>query len=277
MKSVLILLTFLGLYHITTAQTTVQLGVNGGVALYNGDLSPAFNKDYPRFFEEAFGIFLRTDLTRKLSFRLHFHNAQLRGSDIETGRTFRNLNFKNRISEFAGIVEYDLLNARTRNGDFSFFLFTGVAGTYHNPKTFYQGTFVELQPLGVEGQGIAGNPGKYSRFIFAIPFGGGLKIPVSDNATIVIEAGGRKLFTDYIDDVSDVEVDLDELLANNGPLAVALFDRTYEIDGGEPRNFGIGTRGGEFEDWYYFFTVGVGFDLNVGFGKGGRNAKCPKF
>lgn len=278
MKIVLLVLSFLCLALYASAQSSIQVGINGGVALYNGDLSPAFNRDYPKFFEEAFGIFVRKDLTRKISIRGHYHNAQLAGNDVEAGREFRNLNFRNRISEFAGILEYDLLNVRTRQGgDFSFFLFAGGAATYHNPKTFYQNTFIELQPLGTEGQGINGNRDKYSRLIVAIPFGGGLKIPVgAGRAQVIIEAGARKLFTDYIDDVGRAEVDFDELLVNNGPLAVALFDRTHEILGTEPRNFGKGVRGGEFEDWYYMFTVGVGWNLNVT-GNGGSNARCPTF
>ena len=270
-----LVLTFSMLF--VRAQSSIEVGFNGGGALYNGDLSPAFNKDYPKFVEPAFGLFVRKDFSKMFSGRIHLHQARLRGSDVEAGRNFRNLNFRNNITELSLLGEINLLNVPVGYRYFQFYLFGGGAVFHHNPKTFYQGTFVELQPLGTEGQGIAGNPDNYSKVQLALPFGGGLKIPIGSTVKLTLEAGARKMFFDYIDDVGDLAVNYDELLAGNGPLAVALFDRTHELSGEAPSPFTTGTRGGEFDDWYYIFTLGISFDLNVTPRGGGRNAKCPTF
>lgn len=260
---------------LACAQGNLELGVNFGGSLYNGDLSPAFNRDYPKFIEPAAGVFLRTDFSRRLSGRLHFHQTRLRGNDIETGRNFRNLNFRNNISELAAMIEFNFLNINSSNGPIQFFVEGGLAAFHHNPKTFYQGTYIELQQLGTEGQGIPGFPDNYNKLQYAIPGGGGIKIPVGPSAKITLEAAARKLFFDYIDDVGTGIVSYDELLAGNGELATILHDRTFELVGEEPGPFPTGARGGDFDDWYYIFSVGVSWNLTVT--SSGGNARCPKF
>ena len=276
LRSLCVTLCTVVLGTFATAQGNLELGVNLGGSLYNGDLSPAFNRDYPKFLEPAAGVFLRTDFSRRFSGRLHFHQTRLRGSDIETGRNFRNLNFRNNISELGAFLEWNFANINTANGSIQLFLEAGVAAFHHNPKTFYQGTFIELQPLGTEGQGIPGFADNYNKIQYAFPGGGGIKIPVSPNMKVTLEAAARKLFFDYIDDVGTAIVTYDELLVGNGQLATELHDRTFELLGEEPGPFRTGPRGGNFDDWYYIFTVGVSWNLRVT-STGGMGARCPKF
>ena len=56
---------------------------------------------------------------------------------------------------------------------------------------------VYLQPFGTEGQGIPAYPEKkeYKLTQFALPFGGGIKMSLSDYIQVSIEIGMRKLFT----------------------------------------------------------------------------------
>jgi len=61
---------------------------------------------------------------------------------------------------------------------------------------------------------------KYGLTQLSIPFGGGVKMALSDDINLRLEVGLRKLFTDYLDDVSTTYADEDELRANNGQLAV---------------------------------------------------------
>ena len=66
-----------------------------------------------------------------------------------------------------------------------------------NPKAEYNGDFVELQPLGTEGQGSALNSSKkYARTQFTMPIGLGFRVTLGDVATLNIEYGIRKTFTD---------------------------------------------------------------------------------
>ena len=71
-----------------------------------------------------------------------------------------------------------------------------------NPDYYSQ--WIDLQPLGTEGQGTTAYPDrkKYSRTQIAIPMGGGVKISLNDNLNIAFSFSARKTYTDYLDDVS---------------------------------------------------------------------------
>ncbi|HYE56023.1 MAG TPA: DUF6089 family protein, partial [Chitinophagaceae bacterium] len=139
-----------------------------------------------------------------------------------------------------------------------------------------------LQPLGTEGQGLAEYPDRkpYKRTQFAIPFGAGLRVRVSDKVTLAYEFGLRKTFTDYLDDVSTTYVDPAILATTRGPKAVELSYRGDELRNGNPNYPADGTmRGGaESKDWYYFsgisVTIGIG---NALLGGGRGRIECPKF
>ena len=115
-----------------------------------------------------------------------------------------------------------------------------------------------MQNLGTEGQGTTSFPNrkKYAITQLSIPFGGGVKIGVSENFNIILEYGLRKTFTDYLDDVSmtyvgspfPTEFDL---------LTMELSDRS--LDG--PQAEGI-ARGDETNnDWYSFSGITLSFRL----------------
>src|SRR6185295_9077554 len=86
-----------------------------------------------------------------------------------------------------------------------------------------------------EGQGIAGyQRSPYALTQFAIPLGGGVKYALTSNIHTGLEIGIRKLFTDYLDDVSTTYADPNDLLAAKGQLAVDMSYRGDEIAGGDP-------------------------------------------
>src|SRR5690606_13448162 len=77
---------------------------------------------------------------------------------------------------------------------------------------------VFLKPLSTEGQGLPQYPDRkpYKLTQFAIPFGAGVKFRVSRNTVLAYEVGLRKIFTDYLDDVSTTYVDQATLLQERG-------------------------------------------------------------
>ena len=85
--------------------------------------------------------------------------------------------------------------------------------------------------------------------------GAGLKFIINETWTIGVEFGGRALSTDYLDDVSDVRVNYDQLLEGNGPLAARLSNPSVT----EPTNGLIYTRGSPFDDWYYIGTMTLSY------------------
>lgn len=136
-----------------------------------------------------------------------------------------------------------------------------------------------LRPLSTEGEGFVSGKSNYNLTQLAIPFGAGVKLSLSDNINVGLEVGYRKLFTDYLDDVSGTYVDQALLLANRGPEAVQLAYRSNELKNGSSAYPPAGTvRGSIKNDWYYFTGLTASFRLFSGNGvAGGKHSKygCP--
>ena len=85
----------------------------------------------------------------------------------------------------------------------------------------------ELQELGTEGQDISE---EYFLVSGGITLGAGFKYDLSSDVTFAVEFTTRRVFTDYIDDVSSTYPDKARLNVVRGPQAVALSDRSL-VDG----------------------------------------------
>lgn len=270
------LFVFAGLFSNVNAQTAV--GVMGGVSLYSGDLSP---KEFGVYVEEvrpAFGAFARIEIGRTFALRPSLSIGQVAGDDANHGREDRGLRFRSRITELALIGELNLFKiGAARNRGIVPYLFGGGAVFFFNPETEFDGDYIELQPLGTEGQGLPNYPAPYQLTQVAVPLGVGVKFMLNENITIGVEFGGRKLFTDYLDDVSDTAVNYFDVLENNGELAAQLSNPTLE----EPEENMTYRRGGGLNDWYYIGGLSFAFRLNGSRGQGsrrsGRNIGCPTF
>jgi opacity protein-like surface antigen len=266
---------------ITASYAQVQLGIFTGLSNYQGDL---VDKPYKagRF---AFGLTGGYQLSERFSVRAGLTFAKVGGADSlheKQDLRQRNLSFQSAITEFSLRGEYNIFNLSSMK--WTPYVFGGVAVYRFNPYTFDQaGTKVFLQPLGTEGQELPSNPDfkTYSLAQFSIPFGGGIKYAVSDKVHLGLEVGLRKLFTDYLDDVSSNYADEAELLAVRGPRSAELSYRGDELANGNPLYPTKGSQrgGAEVKDWYYFSGLTVTFNLGEGFGLGGGGRKgygCPR-
>ena len=266
---------------VLLAQEDFNIGFSLGVANYQGDLTPAGITSFGRPNITA-GAFIRLNHNDFINTRVNLQYGKIEASDADggPGRVERNLSFFTNIWEASLIEEFNILgyHSGTRRF-FSPYVFAGIAVFRYNPKTEYLGQVVELQPVGTEGQGIPGYPGKYPLTQIALPIGGGLKLGLGQDVTLSIEVGGRKLFTDYLDDVSGPYIDSRILLEGNGPLAAALGNRIGEYRNSDPVNTPGAPRGNpNFLDWYFFSQVSFSFYLD-GDGSlfGQRLRKMPCF
>lgn len=162
-------------------------------------------------------IYLRTDLTW----------GQVEGDDRLTQERFRqnrNLNFRSHIFDLSATFEleipikrekghiYDIRGAKGwKYKGSSIHLFAGLGAFYYNPRTKVDGQWVKLQPLRTEGQGLPDGPDMYKRVSLCIPVGIGLSTRISKQWSLALEASYRYTFTDYIDDVSTVYYNPQEL------------------------------------------------------------------
>lgn len=273
-----------GLMFVATAQAQrFHLGLFGGLANYNGDLTDRY---YPsKTTNGAIGITGNYELTDRFMLRGGYTYAVVGGADRfsrDAEARARNLAFETSIHEFSVALEYYILNMNFSR--ISPYVFGGVALYRFNPYAYDANlNKVYLKPLSTEGQGLPGYPDKkpYSLTQAALPFGAGVKFAVNDNLRVGLEFGFRKLFTDYLDDVSGTYADPNDLLAARGQLAVDMSYRGDEVAGGNPAYpaKGVGRGGPEFNDFYYFTGLHVTYRLGSasGGGWGGRKSRmgCP--
>ncbi len=163
------------------------------------------------------------------------------------------------------------LNGRT----WSPYIFAGASYFHFNPRTKLHGQWVELQPLGTEGQGTPEYPDRkqYSLWQFSLPLGGGLKIRLNQRWNANIEVTWHKTFTDYLDDVSTTYVEPEVLMRNYGATSVALANRTWEVQE-EIRNFPPGFERGNAQKNDAFVFAGVNVTYNI-FMKNTSGIRCP--
>lgn len=237
------------------------------------------------------GIFLRNNLTPKVSLRHSLTYGQVFGDDGLTNadapgqggwpRKYRNLSFRSHIIELASVIEYNLLPfvAGSMRYRFTPYLVAG-AGIFHfDPKANYNGSWVRLQPLGTEGQGLPQFPekDKYSLISFAFPFGAGIKLNMNRNWTLYFEIAHRMTTTDYIDDVSTVYVDPSFFYAFNDPatadLVAALADRS---SGDQPNSTAAGQQRGDPSDFDTYTFMSVFSIAYIISNKSGGMYSCPK-
>ncbi|MCP4521869.1 MAG: hypothetical protein GY827_09310 [Cytophagales bacterium] len=263
---------------------------------YVGDLDPASNLVSPslRFTRWNLGAVYTYRFHPRMSYRGAFSYGRIQGSDRESassvvtedvGRYERNLSFRNDIFELKGDVMIDLFANRKglkRRVTFTPYGFAGVAFYYHAPKAEYNGEWVDLQPLGTEGQNISNQEGlevgkSYSKFRISIPFGVGLRYKIHQYFDLSFEIGWRATFFDYLDDVggtnfiantTDGQFDK-SLLGDPNSLVVAMHDRSIEVSETLLERDGYtyspvfaggtnaGPRGDKGSDWY----IVTGFHL----------------
>lgn len=254
----------------------IDIGLSFGASWYNGDLSPQGITNLIQEMGPTFGLFGRTSLNRQFSIRANFNIAKISGDDKRSAFVDRGLSFQTNIYELNVILEWHAIRIRHTESSFTFpYLFAGIGGYHFNPKANLNEELIALRPLGTEGQGLPGNNGKYALFQGNIPFGAGIKFVLSDRVTVALEIGGRFLFTDYLDDVSNVLVDYQQVLEGNGPTAAFFSNPNLNPETDLGATY---TRGSEFKDWYYLGTLLVSYNFGSALRKFFRNpVPCPKF
>ena len=246
----------------------LRLGVLGGIANYDGDL--VTGKYVGKLTKPAFGIFASHELTEKLSLRGGFTFAKVAGYDKYTksdSLIARNLSFESNIFEGHVALEYSILNPYDNR--LTPYVFGGLAVYHFNPYTYdADNAKVYLKPLSTEGQGLPQYPESrpYPLTQLALPFGGGIKYAISENVHVGLELGLRKLFTDYLDDVSTNYAAEMDLYTERGPQAADLAYRGDEVPGGNPNFPSKGAQRGssQYKDWYYITGLRLSFSLGNG-------------
>ena len=286
-----------------TIRNKVEVGLGLGPLVFLGDLGGAqgigrtFIKDidYP-LVKLSKGLFVGVAPTEWLGFRLAVNTGVLEGDDKlapnkggdEVYRLQRNLNFRTKLLEGYAAVEfypsvfleqYDDLKGKLRP-----YGIIGL-GVYHfNPQTQdNSGNWVALQPLHTEGQGFPEYPDRknYKLTQMELPMGFGFKYYLKENMFIGLEVLHRKLFTDYVDDVSTDYIDpiyFDKYLSPaNAALARQLNYRGTYSSVTRPSDVVGAQRGDPKQNDAYFSTIlRLGWRLREMSGAE-RQMRCPLY
>jgi len=226
-----VLICFLTLFSIKVHSQSLllkngkfEVGVGVGPMFFLGDLGgtqgvgQTFLKDLNLPLTKiSKGIYFNYYPKEWLGFRVAGNLGYVEGDDAqapakggdEEDRKYRNLSFQSVINEaYAAFEIYPTVffeKSDDLKGKFRPYLLAG-AGIYHfNPKTHdSSGRLVALHPLRLEGEGFAEYPDSkpYSLTQMNLLMGFGFKYYIKENLYIGFEILHRKLFTDYVDDVS---------------------------------------------------------------------------
>lgn len=293
-----------------------EIGLNFGPTFFLGDLGG--NRGYgTKFIKDVNleltkmmkGAYITFYPSAAVGFRLAGQFTYVAGDDalITTkdwpalSRKQRNLNFRSRIWEAYGAVEfYPTLLKGIDNWDFKEprikpYGFFGIGIFHFNPEGSMTRngvtTWHELQPLRTEGQGMAEYPDRkpYALTQLNIPMGCGVKIALSPSINTGIELLYRSTFTDYIDDVSTNYIDpqyYDKYLTpDQADIARRISDKAVGIVTPGLNRFRPGDQRGNPKntDAYFSFLFKLGYSLNSGDHSGNPNRRarqsilCPRF
>ncbi|MDZ4796300.1 MAG: hypothetical protein SGI83_18665 [Bacteroidota bacterium] len=289
---------------ISTSNGKLELGLGIGPMFFLGDLGGSAGEgktfvkdlDFP-LTKLSKGLYLNYYPTEFIGIRLAGNLGYLEGDDsqapakggAEEDRKYRNLHFKSKISEVYAAVEiyptfflerYDGLKGKLR----PYFL-AGV-GIYHfNPEVKdVDGSWVKTAPLRLEGQGFAEYPDSkpYKLTQKNVVGGVGFKYYIKENSYIGFEILHRKLFTDYVDDVSQNYYIDPIYFDQNLPAADAIKARrlyyrgTYSFPTTRPYEE-FAERGDPTENDAYFSSI-LRFGWRIGGGDPrSKQLKCPVF
>lgn len=234
-----------------------------GSSFYFGDLNTAYRLGDASL---AGGLNLRYNFNERTAIKASLNYGRIHAEDADSQNTFentRNLSFNSHILDASFQFEFNFLPYTHGSKDefFTPYIFAGLSVFNFNPKAELDGVSYSLQNFGTEGQ----IPGKeYLRLSPAYLIGGGIKWDLSYRWSVNIEFGTRFAFTDYIDDVSGVYPNMQDLAGLRQDIATRLSDRSLTQIGTEGKQ-----RGNNRNNDSYTF-IGVSFMRYLG------QLECPK-
>ncbi|MBL7776089.1 MAG: outer membrane beta-barrel protein [Saprospiraceae bacterium] len=242
-----------------------ELGGWIGGSNYFGDLNTNFRVNRAHL---AAGLHTRYNFNDRLAFRLAGSYGTISAYDSDSKNIYeqrRNLSFRSHLVDAAMLLEFNFMPYMHGHRDYYFtpYVFAGPAIFFFKPEAELDGVWYNLAEQGTEGQ-FRGE--EYNTTQGALAYGLGFKVDFSYRWSLGVELSARKVFTDYLDDVSGVYVDWRDIRALRGDVAAALADRSEEPKIGEP---GRQRGNGKNNDIYMF----LGVSLQYYFGE----IRCPSY
>lgn len=182
-----------------------------GVANYFGDIGGSEKADASGFADidiaatrPSLSVGYRYKLYERIALKASLTYANIHGTDVKSANEGRNYSFTSNMIEFNGHVEYHITEEKTVvsyksmslrgklkkfNAGINLYVFLGVGGAYFKPKALDDFSdserFIENKNMGL-----------------VVPFGVGLKYPLTSKSYVGLEFGRRFITSDYVDGFS---------------------------------------------------------------------------
>ncbi len=220
------LMTIIGIYAQKTSFT-----IGPGTVWYLGDMQQTLQDVRP-----ALAFHYKINLYKNYNVRIGLFHGYYGADDANTAANKnRSLRFTSPLTEGNIQFVYDFISqSQDRNGrewvsrfPFTPYVYVGVGGVFFNPRVEKEGGWLDLQPLGTEGQYIMrgdGYPKPYKLFQLIVPGGIGFQYRFNRHWGAGFDAGYRYTLTDYLDDVSGYYPNMEELRSFSGIAAVQQSD-----------------------------------------------------
>jgi opacity protein-like surface antigen len=277
------LLAIIALIPAAALGQNFHFAARAGVANYQGDLkAKSVSLSQAKLF---FSLGARYDLSEHIMARSYISFTGLRADDKKGTPNMqqRNLNFQSKILDWELSGQYSFFSLNDKW--WTPYVFAGIGLFHFNPFTKdANGEKQFLKPLSTEGQGFMPGIKEYKLWQFNLPFGIGAEYSLNEDMRLGLEIGYRKLFTDYIDDVSGAYVDPGKLLTARGQAAVDLAYRGDEVGAGPYPSSNVVRGNDKNNDGYYYiavtYTVRYFFDkykqiAGLPGGKKSKKVGCP--
>lgn len=185
----------------------MSVGLNGGIYVYQGDLTPQALGSF-RTIQPGFSLFAKKPINYFLSARLHMSFARLKGDDSRYSepayRKQRNFYFTSSVKEFSGQLVWNIRGMNYEDRGIQPYIFTGAGVSFIKVRKDYS----RMDPT-VFGESsdvltglIADNAHGTPRALFSVPVGVGAEYPISNRFSVNIETSYRFIFSDYLDGFS---------------------------------------------------------------------------
>lgn len=197
---------------ISKAQTNLskwQVGVNGGIFIYQGDLTPSALGSY-KTLQPVLGGYVSRTLNPSLLLRTNIALGKLSGNDAKYNapeyRQHRNYNFTTPVTEISELLVWNMKNNNSNElgQRFSPYAFVGLGVSFLNIKRDYSqfdDHYFSTSTNIISGLNadINTNP---PRSTLVIPMGLGMEFYLTPNISLTAEANFRYAPTDYLDGFS---------------------------------------------------------------------------
>ena len=210
-KSVLLCLCS-GIHLLAASQpgfSKFEIGINAGVFVYQGDLTPSQFGSYNTL-KPDLNFFVNKIISPVFSLRTNFALGRLKGDDatysVPKYRQQRNFNFTSPAFEISELLVADLFknNMSRPSSVLSPYLFAGLGLSLLNVKrdwSRFNAEYFSSEPGTLSGL-VADQRHSLPTLIPVLPMGIGIRYRISPRISVNAETSYRFTFTDYLDGFS---------------------------------------------------------------------------